>query len=207
MDDDGKYMLCRPSTNKHCRRLSLRPMKLQLYKSHLVKGLKVDQKCTQHQMQHPEQRGKKKRGGKGDPNDTQNSKEKRRERGEGCPDFTFSCTTKALLQYEKIAIWEDCNMRRLQYETIAIWEDSNMKKIAMWEDYKILLFSCITKTLEFISSQSSCHLVGPNELGKKQKFSTELTESVDNRILGMTPTTKYLLHQLRVSAISTVSSL
>ena len=91
MDDDGKYMLCRPSANKHCRRLSLRPMKLHCTSRILWRGWRwirnvPNTKCN-----------------------TQNNEEKRRWGTKVVPILLFSCITRTFSssQVKVRAIWSD----------------------------------------------------------------------------------------------------
>ena len=62
-------------------------------------------------------------------------------------------------------------------EKIYNWEDSKLRSF----EFSILLFSWITKAIESISSQSTCHLVGLNELGKNQKFALNLLNQLTTK--------------------------
>ena len=140
MDDDGKYMLCRPSANKHCRRLSLRPTNLHCTSPILWRDWRwirnvPNTKCNTQNNE------EKRRGGAKVTPMTPKTVKKKGEKGEKVVPISLFlapqrhyCNMRRL-QYEKIAIWDDCNMGRLQYEKIAIWKRLQCEKIARFYSF------------------------------------------------------------------------
>ena len=77
------------------------------------------------------------------------------------------CTSHILLTWRN---WRWCNT-----------QNNEEKKREGTKVVSILLFSWITKAIEFISSQSTCHLIGLNELGKNQKFALNLLNQLTTK--------------------------
>ena len=58
---------------------------------------------------------------------------------------------------------------------------SKLRRFQMEKIPRFYFLSCIAKAFEFISSQSTFHLVGLNELSKNQKFALNLLNQLTTK--------------------------